>query len=64
MSFRLTTDNRVDDFSDRASFRFNEAGLLVIDDGDGERTIYGPGTWYSVTTTTPDTPDTGIRVLH
>lgn len=53
MAFTFTTDTGViEDYSDDARYSFNVAGLLVIDNG-GERTIYAPGTWHSITTSTP-----------
>jgi hypothetical protein len=53
MAFTFTPNGGVvEEFSDEARFSFNVAGLLVIDNG-GERTIYAPGTWHSITTSTP-----------
>lgn len=53
MAFTFTTDTGIiEDFPDEAHFSFNVAGLLVIDNG-GQRTIYAPGTWHTITTSTP-----------
>jgi hypothetical protein len=53
MAFTFTADTGiVEEFPDEARFSFNVAGMLVIDSG-GERTIYAPGTWHTITTSTP-----------
>jgi hypothetical protein len=64
MAFRLYKDHQgsVEDFTDQASYRFNDSGFLIIDMGDNVKRVYSPTGWtYIEETRTPS--DNAGRVV-
>lgn len=65
MTFRLITDadGSYEQFDDGASYRFNGAGLLVIEDEEGTRRTYSPRAWVRIDEPNPKSGHAYFRPL-
>jgi len=45
MAFTLQLVDQLVTFDDDAAYRFNDAGLLVVREGDNRRRIFSPNSW-------------------
>jgi hypothetical protein len=63
MAFKLFTDKQgtSTDYGDEASYTFNNAGLLVVDDGQGLRLTFSPNVWHHIE---DDMPQGGMNVFR
>jgi hypothetical protein len=53
MSFSVETPQGPDSYGANARYQIDGAGVLRVDDGDGNRIIYGPTGWVRLVGQTP-----------
>lgn len=56
MAFKLYTDKEgsYDSYGDEADYTFNNAGLLVVNDGEGKRITFAPNVWHHLEDAMPE----------
>ncbi len=53
MDFSVHTQQDTHNYSGNAKYKVDPSGVLITDDGDGRRVIYGVGAWSQLKTATP-----------
>lgn len=54
MGFQLHTTDGYENFTDDASYEFNDAGLLVVTTGEGNQRTYSPNAWTFIDEPAPE----------